>query len=97
MVNKGERVLQADDLIKGFKSVSSVNVISFEVLRGEVLGLLGPNGARKSNTIDLITTLICGLLGSFGFLEILLHPVLGDLPDQLIRDGLIQRELDCPF
>lgn len=40
---------------KSFGSVRAVHDVSFEVGRGEVVGLLGANGAGKSTTIRMIT------------------------------------------
>ncbi len=57
-MNATEKViLKVENLSKDFGKMVAVNCISFDIYRGEVLGFLGPNGARKSTTIDLITTL----------------------------------------
>jgi ABC-2 type transport system ATP-binding protein len=38
--------------------VEAVKEVSFEVARGEVFGLLGPDGAGKSTTVGMLTTTV---------------------------------------
>ncbi|HEQ98281.1 MAG TPA: ATP-binding cassette domain-containing protein [candidate division Zixibacteria bacterium] len=40
-----------------FHKVSAVSDVSFEVFRGELFGSLGPNGASKTTTINMLTGL----------------------------------------
>lgn len=49
-----ERLLQVRDLRKSFGGVHAVEGVSFDVHRGETLGLIGPNGAGKTTTFELI-------------------------------------------
>jgi len=51
----GEVVLQVHDATKRFGGVVAVQGISFEVRRGEIVGLIGPNGAGKTTLVNLIT------------------------------------------
>jgi ABC-2 type transport system ATP-binding protein len=48
-------MIKIDNLVKSFGTIRAVDVISFTVERGEVLGFLGPNGAGKSTTMRMIT------------------------------------------
>lgn len=47
--------LSARGLTKAFGAIRVVEDVSFDVLRGEVLGILGPNGAGKTTLFNLIS------------------------------------------
>jgi branched-chain amino acid transport system ATP-binding protein len=48
-------ILVARDLIKDFGRLRAVNELSFEVKKGEILGMMGPNGAGKTTVFNLLT------------------------------------------
>ncbi len=50
-----EIILRVENLTKRFGGVVAVDQVSFEVRRGEFLGLIGPNGSGKTTLINLIT------------------------------------------
>jgi len=50
--------LQANNLVKRFKSRTVVNKISIHVNSAEIVGLLGPNGAGKTTSFYMIVGLI---------------------------------------
>jgi branched-chain amino acid transport system ATP-binding protein len=50
--------LEVRDLTKDFGGLRAVNEVSFVLRRGEILGLIGPNGSGKTTTINLITGLL---------------------------------------
>jgi len=50
-----ERVLIVQNLSKRFGGFAAVSDFSFELKKGEILGLVGPNGAGKTTTFNLIT------------------------------------------
>ena len=50
-------LLQVDHATRLYGGVAAVQDVSFEVYRGEILGLIGPNGAGKTTLVNLITGL----------------------------------------
>ena len=48
-------LLQVVELSKAFGGVQAVNRVSFDLRKGELLGIIGPNGSGKTTTVNLIT------------------------------------------
>jgi ABC-2 type transport system ATP-binding protein len=57
-------IIEVQDLVKRFGSLTAVDGISFTVAKGEVFGFLGPNGAGKTTTINMLCTLLRPTSGS---------------------------------
>ena len=51
-------ILKVRDLTKHFGNVTSVDGVSFDIFRGEVLGLLGANGAGKTTAINMVLGIV---------------------------------------
>ena len=49
-----DTVISVKNLVKEYKDLRAVNNVSFEVLKGEIFGLLGENGAGKTTTLEMI-------------------------------------------
>lgn len=50
--------IEVSGLAKNFGKVKALNGISFEVEKGTVVGLLGPNGSGKTTTVRILSTLL---------------------------------------
>lgn len=93
-------MLQAVNLWKSFGRTEAVRDVSFSVQRGEVLGLLGSNGAGKSTTVRMMAGLArpdrgTALVGGHdvGRQPILAKASLGYLPETVVLyDRLTLRE-----
>ncbi len=59
-----QAVVAVDKLNKTFGKVVAIEEVSFAINRGEVVGLLGANGAGKSTTIQILLGLISPTSGS---------------------------------
>ncbi|MGE5664484.1 MAG: ABC transporter ATP-binding protein [Deltaproteobacteria bacterium] len=46
---------EVDSLVKYFGGLAAVNGVSFEVRRGEIFGLIGPNGSGKTTIFNMIS------------------------------------------
>lgn len=57
-------VINAEKLTKRYGDFTAVNGISFQVRKGELIGFLGVNGAGKSTTINMLSTLLAPTEGS---------------------------------
>lgn len=55
---KTDLILEVENLSKTFADVNAVSDISFKVQKGEMFGMVGPDGAGKTTTLRMI----CGLL-----------------------------------
>ncbi len=83
-------MLELMDVRKYYKNNKAVNGITFQLHQGEVLGLLGANGAGKSTTLSMIATLIKPDSGQIYFKgqDIVLNPAfmrecLGYVPQEI--------------
>jgi len=60
----GETSIKVAALSKVYGTQRAVDNISFELLKGEIVGFLGPNGAGKSTTMKMLTTYLPPTAGS---------------------------------
>lgn len=66
-MNRMDVCLQTTDLTKRYGSFAAVDRLSLEVRTGEVLGLLGVNGAGKSTTLYMLAGLVRPTSGTISF------------------------------
>ena len=50
-----ETVISVKNLEKRYGAFTAVNKISFDVVKGEIFGLLGENGAGKTTTLETVS------------------------------------------
>lgn len=55
MEHKHEKIIELKNVDKSFGGVHAINDLSFCIYKGEILGLIGPNGCGKSTLVNLIT------------------------------------------
>lgn len=50
-----EVILRVSGASKSFGGIKAVNNVSFELAKGEIVGVIGPNGSGKTTLVNLIT------------------------------------------
>jgi branched-chain amino acid transport system ATP-binding protein len=78
-------LLAVNDLTKSFGALRVADAISFEVAKGEALGIIGPNGAGKSTLFNLVTG---GLAPDAGRVSFAGKDITGTSPMQRARAGI---------
>jgi ABC-2 type transport system ATP-binding protein len=61
----GETVLSIDKISKRYGRIQAVDRLSVEVRKGQVFGILGPNGSGKTTTLSIVLDLVSADSGSF--------------------------------
>src|SRR5574337_158783 len=56
--------IKVENLTKSFKDVVAVNSLHFEVGKGELFGLVGPDGAGKTTTMRLLAGILAPTSGN---------------------------------
>jgi branched-chain amino acid transport system ATP-binding protein len=54
-VKVGDALVQVQNLTMKFGGLTALDNVSFDILRGEILGLIGPNGAGKTTCFNAMT------------------------------------------
>jgi branched-chain amino acid transport system ATP-binding protein len=84
-LNTHEPVLEVRNLVKAFGSVQANRGISFDVHKGEILGVIGPNGCGKSTLFNCI---LGQLKPDSGTVKLCGQDVTGQSPPKLSKAGL---------
>ena len=63
-----ETILKVDNINVYYGSIHAIKGVSFEVAQGEIVTLIGANGAGKSTTLNTISGLLRSKTGSVAFL-----------------------------
>ena len=82
-------LLEVKNIHKNFGGVRAVDGLSFEVNKGDICALIGPNGSGKTTSINLITK-VYALSGGEVHLD-------GERVDTLSREKIVRRGLARTF
>ena len=63
-----EPILKADSINVYYGSIHAIKDVSFEVFDGEIVTLIGANGAGKSTTLNTVAGLLRSKTGSVTFM-----------------------------
>ncbi|MDX6402463.1 MAG: branched-chain amino acid transport system ATP-binding protein [Gaiellaceae bacterium] len=78
-------ILELDGLEVRYGAVPAVRTLSFQVGKGEIVGLIGPNGAGKSSTLHAIMGAVRLAAGD---VRVRGESVVGKRPEQVARRGV---------
>lgn len=80
-------LLEVENLNVSYGAINAVRGISFTVAEGEIVTLIGANGAGKSTTLRTISGLLRPREGSIRFRD---HDLTRMPPDRIVRQGISQ-------
>jgi len=82
-----EPLLKVENLIVNYGAIRALRGISFEVGEGEIITLIGANGAGKSTTLHAISNIIKKTSGAVVFDK---RDISSVPPDSIVASGLVQ-------
>ena len=82
-----QTLLKVDNINVFYGNIHAVKDVSFEVNEGEIVTLIGANGAGKSTTLKTISGLLHPKMGSVLFED---HDLKGVAPHKIVEHGLAQ-------
>jgi branched-chain amino acid transport system ATP-binding protein len=80
-------VLKLEGVVAGYDDVVCLRGVSLEVRAGEIVTLIGANGAGKSTTLKTVSGLLAPREGSIEFDG---RSIAGRMPDAIVALGLVQ-------
>lgn len=83
----GEVILRVKELYKNFGGVKAITDVSFELKKGELLGIIGPNGSGKTTLVNLITGFVKPDAGQVIFQGI---DITGKKPYKIAEMGMVR-------
>ena len=78
-------ILEIKDLVVSYGGIEAVKGISFDVSEGEIVTLIGANGAGKSTTLKAISGLVKPKHASIKFEG---NEICGKSPDAIVKSGI---------
>jgi len=82
-----ETLLKVENLVVNYGAIRALRDISFEVNEGEIITLIGANGAGKSTTLHAISNIIKKTSGTVTFNQ---RDISSVQPDNIVASGLVQ-------
>jgi branched-chain amino acid transport system ATP-binding protein len=88
-------MLTVSGLTKRFGGFTALNAVSFEARKGEILGLIGPNGSGKTTCFNCVSGALVPTAGTIRFNE---HDIAGLTPDAICHRGIARTfQIPRPF
>ena len=81
----GDRILHVEGINVYYGAIHAIKDVSFEVSEGEIVALIGANGAGKSTTLKTLSGL---LRSAAGMIEFMGESIMHAQPDKLVAQGL---------
>lgn len=66
---KDQNIIEVNNLKKSYEEVEAVKGVNFSVSKGELFGLIGPDGAGKTSIFRILTTLLYPSAGSVSMMK----------------------------
>jgi branched-chain amino acid transport system ATP-binding protein len=80
-------MLKVHDINVYYGSIHAIKGVSFEVQKGEIVTLIGANGAGKSTILNTVSGLLKSKTGAISFLE---KSISDTIPHKIVAQGLAQ-------
>ena len=80
-------MLKVNDINVYYGSIHAIKGVSFEVNKGEIVTLIGANGAGKSTILNTVSGLLKSKTGSVTFLDKTISDI---VPHKIVANGLAQ-------
>lgn len=78
-----ETVVKIENLVKRYKELIALDHFNLEIKKGEILGLLGPNGSGKTTSINCLLSLLAYDKGTIEVFGETMHPDSYDLKSRI--------------
>jgi branched-chain amino acid transport system ATP-binding protein len=86
-MNDATRMLDVQDLHVYYGAIHALKGVSFHLDKGEVVALIGTNGAGKSTTLNTLSGLLTPTQGSFSFEG---EDITAVAPQDIVKMGIVQ-------
>jgi len=78
-------LLEVTELRKNFGGVQAIDDLNFEMIEGELLGMIGPNGSGKTTAVNLVTGFVKPTEGNINYRG---KDITGWPPYKIVRLGI---------